>query len=553
MNLSPILLFVYNRPDHTEKTLEALFLNELASESELFVFSDGPKKDATNSEKEEVEKVRKIIRKKKWAKTVSIIENDVNIGLAISIINGVSVVLKKYNKVIVLEDDIITSPFFLNYMNDALILYESKSQVACISGYIFPLEFNLPDTFFIKGADCWGWGTWQRSWNDFEKDGAKLLAEIYKRDLSYEFDFYGTHNYTKMLQDQVFGRNNSWAIRWYASAFLKNKLCLYPGFSLVQNIGFDGSGVHSGNSKKWDVNLYNSKIIVELIDLEESVIVKRQIAKYFSNSIKNDSFFKKIIGRISKLMFSKKKHGWFGNYKTWNSAKAKSSGYDSIIILEKVKKAILQVKNREAIYERDSVLFDEIHYSIPLLNAFKSIAIENNQVLNVIDFGGSLGSSYYQNRDFLNDLKEINWNVVEQKHFVECGQQYIEEEQLKFFYSIEDAIFSNCTDLLLLSGVIQYMEEPYEFIKKCINYNFQYIIVDRTAFIKSSKDRITIQIVPETIYKASYPAWFFNEQKFVNAFLENYKLVNEFDCIFDPQEKLGRKWTYRKGFVFKRL
>ncbi|HEY0030050.1 MAG TPA: methyltransferase, TIGR04325 family [Bacteroidia bacterium] len=256
---------------------------------------------------------------------------------------------------------------------------------------------------------------------------------------------------------------------------------------------------------------------------------------------------------IKKLLLPGPKDGWFGNYSSWAEAKKKCTGYDNKEILTKVKAAVLKVKFGEAVYERDSVLFDKIQYSQPLLDAFKLIAKEQQGNLNVIDFGGSLGSSYFQNRNLLSDLKSLQWNIVEQAHFVECGKKYIQDEQLKFYYTIDEALKENTAQVLFLSSVIPYFEFPYDLIDSCISYGFDYIVIDRTAFLESEKERITVQVVPETIYKASYPAWFFNERKFVNAFEKKYVLVNEFDSKFDPREQLQDKiWSYRKGFVFKR-
>lgn len=256
---------------------------------------------------------------------------------------------------------------------------------------------------------------------------------------------------------------------------------------------------------------------------------------------------------IKRLFNPKPKFGWFGDFSSWKAANSKCTGYDTDVILEKVKTSILKVKNGEAAYERDSVLFDTIDHSQPLLDAFLSIAKNNNNELHLVDFGGSLGSSYFQNRNFLKNLNKLQWSIVEQKHFVDCGKVSVEDEYLKFYYTIEEALAKNKSQLLLLSSVIQYFEHPYELVEKCLNYNFEYIIVDRTAFVESEKERITIQIVPESIYKASYPSWFLNERKFVNAFSKKYELINEFDSKFDPKERLeDGVMSYRKGFVFKR-
>ena len=172
--------------------------------------------------------------------------------------------------------------------------------MACISGYIYPVKDKISGTFFLKGADCWGWATWGRAWNIFEKDGTKLLDELNKRSLKKEFDFDNTYPYVELLEGQIAGINNSWAVRWYASAFLKNMYCLYPGTSLVQNIGFDGTGIHSSNSTKWNVQLAVEEVDVKKIVAEQSAIGYDLFKSYFktlqpSVSYKLKTFLKKLI------------------------------------------------------------------------------------------------------------------------------------------------------------------------------------------------------------------------------------------------------------------
>lgn len=269
--------------------------------------------------------------------------------------------------------------------------------------------------------------------------------------------------------------------------------------------------------------------------------------------IKNNipNFLKQLYRRFFPLQ---KKDGWFGDYVNWQEAEKQCTGYDAINILEKVKASVLKVKNGEAAYERDSVVFDEVYCSEPLLNALKIIAKENNQSLHVLDFGGSLGSSYFQNRNFLNELKELKWSIVEQKHFVDCGKENFETEQLKFYYTIDEAIKKGKAQVLLLSSVIQYFEKPYELIEKCLSYGFDYIIIDRTSFINKKKDRVTVQIVPEYIYKASYPAWFFNEQNFINCFSNKYTIVTSFISEISKPMNINKKTkVYWKGFFLKKI
>ncbi len=282
-SLPPIALFVYNRLSHTQKTIEALQKNTLAQESELIIFSDGPK-DSLKS-KETVFDLRKYLKTVEGFKSIKIIENEKNYGLANSIINGVTNILNEYQRIIVLEDDLITSRYFLEYLNNGLNLYEEEKDVISIHAYTYPIRNPLPETYFIKGADCWGWATWKRGWDLFESDGKKLLKELENKKLTKEFDFNGSYPYTKMLKTQIAGKNDSWAIRWYASAFLNNKLTLYPRESLIYNSGLDGSGTHhiTENSFNKTDQVEKIKIKVEEIEIKENEKARLEFIDYFNS------------------------------------------------------------------------------------------------------------------------------------------------------------------------------------------------------------------------------------------------------------------------------
>jgi len=278
-NLAPIALFVYNRPGHTKKTVTALQKNKLAKDSKLFVFSDAPKNPA---EKTEVKKVRNYLRQINGFKKITIIEQKENQGLAKSIISGVTEIVNKYGRVIVLEDDLITSPYFLQYMNEALQIYENNKQVMHISGYFFPIKNNLPATFFFNQTSCWGWSTWKRAWQYFNPDANILLKEIKKGNQIKKFNLDGYHDFTKQLRDNINGNINTWAIKWQASVFLKDGLCLHPNKSLVQNIGHDGSGINCKENDIFNNDSLAGQINISPIVLKETVEARRLVAKFFA-------------------------------------------------------------------------------------------------------------------------------------------------------------------------------------------------------------------------------------------------------------------------------
>jgi hypothetical protein len=294
---APIALFVYNRPAHLRRVLDALALSPLAARSELHVFSDA----ARNVDGESaVAEVRSIIAKVTGFARVFQVMRDHNLGLANSIIDGVGRLCSSHGRVIVLEDDLLVSPYFLGYMNDALNLYENDERVISAHGYVYPVKSTMSESFFLRGADCWGWATWKRGWELFEPDGAKLLDQLIKRSLLHRFDFNGACAYSDMLRGQISGLNDSWAVRWYASALLNDKLTLYPARSLVQNIGNDASGRHGANTPIYDTEACAQPVRVGGIPVEENLMALNAFEKFFRAS--RPSLAQRINNRLKKYL-----------------------------------------------------------------------------------------------------------------------------------------------------------------------------------------------------------------------------------------------------------
>jgi hypothetical protein len=262
---TPVALFAYNRPDHLRRTVATLAANELAAETDLIIFSDGPRRER---DKPGVESVRAFVSGIQGFRSLEIHLQPRNLGLAQSIISGVTAVCERFGRVIVLEDDLETSRFFLRYMNEALDLYENEPAVASIHGYTFPVRSELPETFFIRGTDCWGWATWKRAWDILNPDGTALLQELERRQLTHAFNLSGTVPNTQMLRDRIAG-GAQWEVLWHASAFLANMVTLFPAKSLVHNIGTDGTGVHCGPNRLLDVSVATRPIRLEKIAIRE--------------------------------------------------------------------------------------------------------------------------------------------------------------------------------------------------------------------------------------------------------------------------------------------
>lgn len=282
MKLAPIAMFVYNRMDMVKKTLYSLKENIYAEESILYIFADGAKPNTSNSELEKVKKVRDFIRSEQWCKEVVIVESNVNLGLANSVIKGVTDVVNKHEKVIVLEDDLLLSPNFLSFMNTALSLYENESKVGSISGYVYPMREKFPDLFFATLPECLGWATWKRAWDVFEIDIYKCIAFFDSEDKIRRFEY----NYSYGAYDFLFAQKNkkvdSWYIRWAASLFHHSMLTLYPGNNLVSHIGYE-AGTHKYPSFLKPEPISSKVSEVCLIPIVISNEGERLIEKYYND------------------------------------------------------------------------------------------------------------------------------------------------------------------------------------------------------------------------------------------------------------------------------
>jgi hypothetical protein len=294
---APVVLFTYNRPEHARATLESLAQNAEFGQSRLYIYCDGARRDA---EVARVEETRRLAHE--WPhpdKTV--IERERNWGLANSIIDGVTSVCDAHGSVIVLEDDMVVSRYLLDYMNAALEKYRDDERVICVHGYTFPID-GLPETYFIKGANCQSWATWKRGWDLFESDGRKLYDQLERKNLMNRFDLYGAYPYRRMLRDQIHGRVDSWAIRWYASALIHDKLTLYPARSMIRNIGWDGSGRHSDNYSGLTTSASDTPIDLKDIPISESEAALEAWRK-FLKSVRRERFLRNIVSPKKILKF----------------------------------------------------------------------------------------------------------------------------------------------------------------------------------------------------------------------------------------------------------
>lgn len=317
---------MYNRPDYTKKVLEALERNDLAGESELYIYTDGIRSENDLEEIRLVGNVREIIAGNWSFKRIQIIERATNWGLAKNIVSGVSEQLRIHDKVIVLEDDIITSVGFLTYMNEALNTYVDEQHVMHISAYMFPVKSKLPSTFFYNTASCWGWGTWRDRWKHFNPSAEELVQEIRDRSLQSKFDIEGTYPFFDHLKQNVEGKMNTWAVKWYASFFLKDGFALHPYPSLTDNIGHDGFGQNSSKNSKYRWDKLADRVEVKKTSLQESALARSAVKKFNSvgkNEVKRlNKFITKVIpGRILHKILHKRNQDYRSRFERENERK----------------------------------------------------------------------------------------------------------------------------------------------------------------------------------------------------------------------------------------
>ena len=274
---APIALFAFNRPNHLARTLEALAACPEAWQTSITLYCDGSRRSSDDAA---VAAVRGVAQATTGFASLTVAPSERNLGLASSIIRGVGAQLAVSDRVIVVEDDLVVSPHFLRFMNRGLDLYADEPRVASIHGYTYPTGEVLPETFFQRGADCWGWATWARAWRHFEPDGAQLLARLRQRRLTRQFDLEGSYPFTRMLEDQIAGRNNSWAIRWHAACYLDELLTLYPGRTLVENIGNDSSGTHCSTTDIYTGAPSGQAINLQPMQVEESVAARDAFKRF---------------------------------------------------------------------------------------------------------------------------------------------------------------------------------------------------------------------------------------------------------------------------------
>tara|TARA_B100001059_G_scaffold223028_1_gene247592 strand:+ start:2626 stop:4266 length:1641 start_codon:yes stop_codon:yes gene_type:complete len=492
-NLAPIVIFTYTRLETLKKTIESLKKNKMAKFSEIYIFSDCHK---NKIDQPLVNSVRKYLKSIKGYKKINLISRKENYGLARNIINGVSSVIKKRKKVIVLEDDIIVSPNFLEYMNDSLIRYQNNKKIWHINSWNYEIrDHNVEyNAFFTRHMNCWGWATWEDRWKYFEKKPDKILKKFNKEKI-FRFNIENNLNYYSQLKRNKDGKLNTWAIFWYANIFLKNGLCLSPLKTLSKNIGFDDHSEHQPNednsfkyiNKNFFLKKSNKFSYPELI--EEDFYMLKKIISFIKSQKKQNSLFKRLIFRVvNNLSFNSfSAANFFSKNILW-------SNYNSF----KINKFKIQsLKNQKHLNLIQSPSFKLLFKAISDYRLkYKSTPKK------ILDVGGGLGENFLALKKIYKT--NINATILENRTLVDL----IKKNKINHcnFISDIDRILKEKKrfDIIIFSASLEYIENPYRILKKLSNLTKKIIIIGRINIGDTSKFRIQAstfqQNVPYTDY-----------------------------------------------------
>jgi putative methyltransferase (TIGR04325 family) len=528
----PVVLFAYARTAHLARVLGCLRENRVPL---LEVFADGPK-DATDATG--VAEARAMLHAIDWC-DVRMVERPVNVGLGRNVLSGVSDVATRHQAFIVWEDDLIAVPGTYAWLCATLRRYAHDERVMSVTAWTHPrvTPADIGDQPYFDGrAECWVWGSWSRSWKCMtaENAAAKRTAAA-KRGL--QPDAYGAD---LPAMAKVEEQQNIWAVRWLYHHFQHGGLCVRPPWSMVEHIGFDPSATNAQMATAWANPPLRPAPPIPGVWPEP---VEHPKCRSLWQAA-NPSGWRTLGPRARALMrgalrrfIPTRWRRWLrrlglepsyrGDYARWSDALRASRGYADPAIVEKVVRAARAVRDGRAAWDRDTVLFQLPEANERLLRALQAAAEEERGQLHVIDFGGALGSTWWQHRLWLETIPSVRWSVIEQPALVAAGQREFTIGPVRYFASIEECCAKERAAIVLLSSVLPYLEDPHALLREIGRRPFRRVIIDRTGFVTRGRDRLTVQRVPPSIYDASYPCWFFDQAKLIAELGPDWRVTEE--------------------------
>ena len=520
MNLSPIAFFAYNRPYHTIQSLEFLKKNKLSKKSDLIIFVDGPKNET--GDKDKVDAVKKIINELEGFKSKKIFFRKKNLGLSKNFISGITHVLNHHKKIIVLEDDNIVSEHFLDYMNQGLNIYKNEKSICAVNGYSYPVKKNnLNDFFFVKGADTWGWGTWKRAWDKVEWNPKVLYQRIDQKNI--------IKPKIKLLIDKIKKRNDSYTIMFDISMQLQNKYSIVPKIPYSSNFGFDGSGRHT----KTRIDNFDSKLKINKPKINKekiffSKLYENRIKIFYDKPLITKSNLRVFFIRYLKKILStsiqlKLKELFFYNDQIYFKKNHKNvfiKYYDDSNFIKKNLHLLNLVKKNFLLTLVDGKVKNINQANFFILNNIKSLFNKHKGKLNIIEFGGGVGQRYYEFIKLIGNIKKINWTIIEQNKY--CVHSKKKNKKIRFLNKFNKIQKYN-NNILIFSTSLQYLESPYEELKKILkNKSIKYLLIENLP-LSNDEDKSILQ--RHYLDKKNYYTFqIFNSKKIMHLLNKKFKL-----------------------------
>ncbi len=524
----PVVLFAYARPAHLARALACMKENGVPL---IEAFADGAKGAA---DADAVAEVRAMLRAVDWCE-VRLTERQENWGLGKNVLAGVSEVATRHGAWVGWEDDLIAVPGTYAWVCAALRRFENEPRVMSVTAWthprVTPAEVGA-GPYFDARAECWVWGTWARSWRGMAEETAlEKMAAAVKRGVAA--DAYGA-DLPAMAREEE--RKNIWAVRWLYHHLARGGLCVRPPWSMVEHIGFDAGATNAGGAGAWaNPPLRGGPAVpVQWPEVREQAEcralwqaaggtapagvgarLRRALRRVIPAAV---------LEPVQQRFFRVR---WEGDYADWSVAQAAGAGYGAKNILEKVTTAMRLLRDGRAGYERDGVVFHGPPPWWPGLAVLREATAARGGQLTVLDFGGSLGSGYFQARTQLG-AQVVRWRVVEQPEFVAAGRREFQNGELEFYTSIREACAAGMPDVVLLASVLPYVPSPLEVFGELLEIGAGWLLVERSGFTTRGGTRLTMQHVPRSIYRASYPCWFLDRAAFLQRAAVHYRVVADF-------------------------
>lgn len=538
----PVVLFAYARPSHLARVLDCLRENRVPL---IHAFADGAKglQDA-----DAVAAVRRQLRAVDWCE-VRLVEREMNLGLGRNVIAGVSEVAARHEAFIVWEDDLVCVPGTYAWVGAALAHYADEERVMSVSAWTHPRVTPAgvgAAPYFDGRAECWVWGAWSRSWRELADETAvQKMNAAARRGIAS--DTFGADLPKMAVLEEA---KNIWAVRWLYHHLQHGGLCLRPPWSMVEHIGWGDTATQAGAAGEWSNPPLREAPPVpaawpeprehpECRDRWAAAIPRRGLWKRLWQRARQDGrVMTKRLRSVARALVpppvrvaARAAFGWRwfkGHYESWRAARAACGGYDEGAILECVRSATAAVRDGRAAFERDGVRFAEPAGEPGLLAALRTVADAAERPWAVLDFGGSLGTTWWRHRTEIERLGIGRWDVVEQLRFVAAGRAEFERPPLRFFETVAAAEAEARHELLLASGTLQYLEEPRAVIAGWLAHEPPWVLLNNVPLHVGAPDRLAVQRVPPEICPASYPVWFFNRESLLAAFAGRYDIAAEF-------------------------